>query len=94
MAVVDGDDPDKAAFVAAIVQDDCAARCVVREGRHTAVYTLEEIGRLLAAYPDIAKAKDVFPGATVTAVRRSVEDPLNAIVDSNEPLDDPIPSLG
>jgi hypothetical protein len=91
VAVVDGDDPGKAAFVAAIVQDDPTAHCVVREGRHTAVYTLEEIARLLAAYPDIAKAKEVFPGATVTAVRRSVSDPLQSIHDTAEPLDDAIP---
>lgn len=76
--------------VAAIVPDDAQAHSVVGEGRKVAVYTLEEIGRLLSNYPDIAKAKLVFPGATITAVRRSVEDPLKAIHDTQEKLDDPI----
>lgn len=85
--------------VAAIVPDDVQAHGVVGEGcsfvgseAHTAgrkvsVFTLEEIGRLLSNYPDIAKAKLTFPGATITAVRRSVEDPLKAIHDTQEPLD-------
>jgi hypothetical protein len=43
---------------------------------------LEEIGRLLSNYPDIAKAKLVFPGAEITEIRhRSVEDPLKSIHD-------------
>ncbi len=79
--------------VAAIVVDDAAAHGVVAQGRQVAVYTLEEIGRLLSNYPDIAKVKEVFPGATVTAIRRSVDDPLDAIHDTDEPLDDLIPDL-
>jgi hypothetical protein len=43
--------------VAAIVPDDASARAVVGEGRAVSVFTLEEIGRLLSNYPDIAKAK-------------------------------------
>ena len=56
-----------------------------------AVYTLEEIGRFLSAYPDIAKAKLTFPGAEVTAISKSISDPLDAIRDAdslNDPLDD------
>lgn len=87
------DEPDRAAYVAAIVPDDASAHRVIADGRKVVVYTLEEIGRLLANYPDIAKAKLTFPGATITAVRRSVDDPLDAIPDSNEPLDDPVPDL-
>ncbi len=79
--------------VAAIVQDDSHAHAVVAEGRAVVVYTLEEIGRLLSNYPAIAKAKTLWPGATVTAIRRSVDDPLKAIHDTDEPLDDPIPDL-
>jgi hypothetical protein len=73
--------------VAAIVPDDAAAHGVIAEGRKVSVFTLEEIGRLLSNYPDIAKAKLTFPGATVTAVRRSVEDPLKAVHDTTEPLE-------
>jgi len=76
--------------VAAIVVDDAHAHAVVAEGRKVAVYTLDEIGRLLSSYPGIAVAKLTFPGATITAVRRSIEDPLKAINDTQEPLDDPI----
>jgi hypothetical protein len=54
------------------------------------VYTLEEIARLLVAYPEVAKAKMVFPSAEITNVRRSVEDPLNAVRDTHLGLDDPI----
>src|SRR6185437_11114874 len=77
--------------VAAIVRDDTDAKSVITEGRQLAVYTLEEIGRLLSAHPQIAKAKQVFPGATVVSVRRSFEDPLNAVWDTVEPLVGPKP---
>jgi hypothetical protein len=73
--------------VAAIVPTDSHAALVNAEGRQVAVYTLEEIGRLLSAQPHIAKTKEVFPGATVISVRRSVEDPLHAVRDTAEPLD-------
>lgn len=84
------DDPDRAAYVAAIVPDAACAGRVVADGRKVVVYTLEEIGRLLANYPQIAKAKAVFPGAEIVAVRRSVDDPLDAIDDTDKPLNDPI----
>jgi hypothetical protein len=74
--------------VAAIVPDDAQAHAVVGEGRAVSVFTLEEIGRLLSNYPDIAKAKLTFPGATITAVRRSVDDPLDAIHDTELPIDE------
>jgi hypothetical protein len=67
------------------------------QGRKVTVYTLDEIARLLSHYPQIAQAKQTFPGATVTAVRRP-EDPLDAISDTlggiDDPLDDPIPTFG
>ena len=77
--------------VVAIVRDNAAAHGVVVEGRAVVVYTLEEIGRFLSNYPAVAKAKAIWPGATITAIRRSVDDPLKAIHDTDEPLDDPIP---
>ena len=72
--------------VAAIVPTNSHAALVNAEGRQVAVYTLEEIGRLLSAHLHIAKTKEVFPGATVIAVRRSVQNPLNAVWDTAEPL--------
>lgn len=77
--------------VAAIVRDYADAHAVVAEGRKVSVFCLEEIGRLLSNYPDIAKAKLVFPGAEITAIRhRSVDDPLKSIHDTDLPLDEPV----
>jgi hypothetical protein len=76
--------------VAAIVPSDDHARAVIAEERAVAVYTLDEIARLLSAYPDIARAKLVFPGAEITKISRSISDPLDAIRDGvslNDPLD-------
>ena len=81
VAVGDGED----VTVAAIVPDNHHAHRVVAEGRRMAVYTLEEIGRLLQAMPAIAKAKQTWPGATVTVTRKTVDDPLDGIPDT---LDD------
>lgn len=80
--------------VAAIVPDVASAHRVVSDGRQVVVYTLDEIGRMLSQWQAANAAKLTFPGATVTAVRRSVDDPLNAIHDSDEPLDDPISDVG
>jgi hypothetical protein len=80
--------------LAAIVPSDEHAAAVRAEGRQVTVYTLEEIARFLVVYPELARAKAKFPGAEVVAVRKSVDDPLNAIADSDAPLDDPIPDLG
>lgn len=76
-----------AARVAAIVPDAEHAHLVRADGRHVEVYTLEEIGRLLAAMPGVAKCKVVWPGATVTAVKREIVDPLLSVHDTHEPLD-------
>lgn len=77
--------------IAAIVRDSAAAHRVAYEDRRAQVYTLEEIGRLLDAYPAIAKAKAAFPGATVTAIRTVITDPLDAVEDTKEGLDDDLP---
>lgn len=80
--------------VAAIVQNDLDAAAVQAEGRRVSVYSLEEVGRFLSAYPDIARAKAVFPGAEVVQIAKSVPDPLDAIHDTNERLDDPLDDIG
>ncbi len=76
--------------VAAIVPSTEHAKAVVSEGRQVAVFTLEEIARVLSHHSAMATAKIIFPGAEVTKVSRSVEDPLNAIHDSDDKLDDDI----
>jgi hypothetical protein len=54
--------------VAAIVQTDAEASHVIAQGRYLVVYTLAEIGNVLAAIPDaLAMAKQSFPGARFMA---------------------------
>lgn len=54
--------------VAAIVQTNAEAGKVIAEGRFLAVYTLTEIGNVLAALPEALKlAKVAFPGARFRA---------------------------
>jgi hypothetical protein len=81
------------AIVASIVPDAHHAHKVVADGRAVMVYTLAEIGHLLHAFPAIAKAKQTWPGATVTATRKTVNDPLDGIADSERGLDDPLDDL-
>lgn len=76
--------------VAAIVPDNDHAHRVTADGRAVNVYTLDEIGRLLAGYPGLAKIKASFPGASVTEVRRNRTDPLDAMRDSDKGLDEPL----
>lgn len=74
--------------VAAIVPEAGHAARVQAEGRRVSVYTLDEIARLLSGFPALAEAKVIWPGAVVTAVRRTIGDPLDAIPDTEAPLDD------
>lgn len=74
--------------VAVICRTLPEAFAAAHDGRKAAVYTLEEIGRLLSAYPAIARIKETWPGATVVAAR-SPDDPLNQITD--EELNDALP---
>jgi hypothetical protein len=51
--------------VAAIVRSSPEAHAVVREGRRTQVYTLSEIAQLIHGFPQLVRAKEVWPGAEV-----------------------------
>jgi hypothetical protein len=77
--------------VAIIVRDPMQASLVKPEGRAARVWTLEEIARLLAKYPELAAVKEGFPGAEVTATRQTISDPLHAFPGSSADLDDPLP---
>jgi len=77
--------------VVAVVRNDVDARLVVAQGRHVEVYTMTEVGRLLANYPTLAAVKASFPGAQVERVSGPPRDPLDAIPDSKAPIDDAIP---
>ena len=81
--------------VVAIVRD--GAEAAMATGRAVAVYTLDEIGRILSHCNAITDVKLTFPGATVEAVRRP-GDPLDRFADTSggldDPINDPIPDLG
>lgn len=77
--------------VVALVKNDLDARLVVAQGRHVEVYTVAEVGRLLANYPTLAAVKASFPGAQVERVSGPPRDPLDAIPDSKAHIDDPVP---
>ncbi len=79
--------------VAALVRDNGDARLVLAEGRFVKVYTVAEIGRLIHALPTVMAIKETFKGATVTASRISIDDPLNAVSAGDFGLDDPLPSF-
>lgn len=72
--------------VAAIVPDLQHAQFVKREDRRMDVYTLDEIGRLLSAFPTLAAIKESYPGAEVTRCKRSIDDPMDSIHDTDEEL--------
>jgi hypothetical protein len=73
--------------VAAIVPDLQHAQFIQREGRRVDVYTLDEIGRILSAFPTLAKIKESYPGAEVVRCKRSIDDPMDSIHDTDEDLD-------
>ena len=79
--------------VAVITWDwtDAALFEAQRNGRKAEVYTLAEIGRMIEAFPGVMRAKTLFPGTEVTAVRGPDRDPLRAIPDSLSPIDDVLP---
>jgi hypothetical protein len=77
--------------VAAIVRDPHQAGKVAAQDRSVRVYTLEEIGHLIHGFPELSKAKTVFPGAYVEKVRTRIGDPLQAVPDSKAPIDDMMP---
>jgi hypothetical protein len=72
--------------VAAIVPDLQHAQFVKREDRRMDVYTLDEIGRLLSNFPTLAAIKESYPGAEVVRCKRSIDDPMDSIHDTDEEL--------
>jgi len=77
-------------MVAVVVKDLADARKVQSQadGRRVAVYSHDEIGRILERFRDLHEVKVSFPGAEVVAVRPlEPRDPLDAV----EAFDDSIP---
>lgn len=55
--------------VVALCRTDAEAHAEVRSGRHVEVWTIDEIARIMFAFPGLGNAKQVFPGATVESVK-------------------------
>jgi hypothetical protein len=63
--------------VVAICRTNADAHAEVRSGRHLEVWTIDEIARIMFAFPGLGTAKQTFPGATVESVRsRHVSEPV------------------
>lgn len=62
--------------VATIIREPQLANRILAEGRRINVYTLEEIGNIISSFPELAKAKETFPGSTVTQTKMQVQNPL------------------
>ena len=75
---IEGKMPD--GRVLAIVANDYEVSRVKRDNREMVVYSVDEIGRLLAAWDEsktVDAVKAVFPGATVEKVKTKLEKELN-----------------
>ena len=75
---IEGKMPD--GRVLAIVPNDYEVSRVKRDNREMLVYSVDEIGRLLAAWDEsktVDAVKAVFPGATVEKVKTKLEKELN-----------------
>lgn len=55
--------------VVALTRTTAEATAATRQGRHTDVWSLDEIANVIEAFPSIVKAKQTFPGAIVKSVR-------------------------
>ena len=78
--------------VVALAQTSAEAHAVPTQGRKLVVYTLEEVGMILAHYRDAVAMKLAYPGSEVTRVKKSVPDPLDGIRYASD-LDDPMDDL-
>jgi hypothetical protein len=72
-----------------IICADPSALLQASDDRRRQIYSLDEIGRLLEAFPALSKAKHTFPGAEVASARRRVPDALQGLADSEAPIDQP-----
>jgi len=78
----------EAGVVVAIVRRSEDAHRVAVEGRAVAVYTLDEIIRIVGKVPALGAAKVAFVGAKVRKIKTGLADSLRAINDTRGGLDD------
>jgi len=67
------------------------------DGRRVVFYSLDEIGVMLSNYREVVQVKEAFPGSTVEAIRRTINDPLDGFRDGKrleDTLDDDVPAFG
>ena len=69
--------------VVAIIRERELANQVVGDGRQVLVFTLDEVARMIEAFPEVCAVKEVFPGAQVTESSSVVRDPFQATIDPN-----------
>jgi hypothetical protein len=74
--------------VVALVPDRAYAQRVQAEGRAVILWTHDELVKILENYLEVNDVKLTWPGATVSAVRREITDPLLNVIDSDVELDD------
>ncbi len=55
--------------VVALCRTNAEAHAEVRSGRYLEVWTIDEIARIMFAFPGLGTVKQVFPGAMVESVR-------------------------
>jgi hypothetical protein len=68
--------------VVALCRTNAEAHAEVRSGRHLEVWTVDEIARIMFAFPGLGNAKQIFPGALIESVRtRQPVYPPNALDD-------------
>ena len=77
--------------VAALVRYNEDVKDVSVDSRWVQIYTMDEIGRLIAGFPEIVKAKEIWKGAEITAVRTNIFNNTNALGLSMDDIDQPMP---
>lgn len=58
------------------------------DGRAIQVWTLDEIARVIEAFPAVAKCKEIWPGATVETIRPPPTDPLEHLDEAGDLFQD------
>ena len=71
--------------VIAIVPDTASAHSVQADGRQVQCWTLDEVARALAAFPEAVRAKTLIPGARVVW-SRPPGDTLDSLMDDDIPF--------
>ena len=77
--------------VAALVRYNEDVKDVSADSRWVQIYTMDEIGRLIAGFPEIVRAKEIWKGAEITAVKTNIFNNTNALGLSMDDLDQPMP---